>query len=349
MRRAFTLIELLVALAIGTFVVAALYSLFTVQLRQFVYQDIQMEMHQSIRLGMDVLTRTGRAAGMGTNGLIYGALGTGGSEANTLPAVISYDGTGPGGSDGITIVSMDPALVMYTNPDDLQSCSSTSISFDASRGGYASKLGDFVANEYLLCYDFGSPAGTRSLMWEITGVASASGGSRDIAGGTGTYGDFAGTCPASDNRPIGMECSRADVVTFYIDADDDDGVGAGSLAHPVLMMDLDFQSPDGDDIPVVDNVEDLQIEYCFRGDTCTALDWADSVDTYTDSNTANDADDIYMIRFTIVVRSAREDLTKSYVGDRLNVANNVPAASTDHYYRQILSAEVAVRNLRGLN
>lgn len=349
MRRGFTLIELLIALAIGTFVVAALYSLFTVQLRQFVYQDIQMEMHQSIRLGMDVLTRTGRAAGMGTNGLIYGALGTGGSETNTLPAVISYDGTGPNGADGITIVSMDPGLVMYTNPDDLQACSSTSIGFDPARAGYTAKLGDFVANEYLLCYDFGSPAGTRSLLWEITSVASAAGGTLTVTDGAGTYADFATTCPASDNLPIGMECSRADVVTFYIDADEDDGVGAGSAAHPVLMMDLDFQSPDGDDIPVVDNVEDLQIEYCFRGDTCTAVDWADSVDTYSDSNDANDADDIYMIRFTIVVRSAREDLNKSYSGARVDVANNVPTAAADHYYRQVLSAEVAVRNLRGLN
>ena len=55
MRRAFTLIELLIALAIGTFVVAALYGLFRVQLKQFVYQDLQMEMHQNVRLALDIL------------------------------------------------------------------------------------------------------------------------------------------------------------------------------------------------------------------------------------------------------------------------------------------------------
>lgn len=349
MRRAFTIVELLIALAIGTFVVAALYSLFTVQLRQFVYQDIQMEMHQSIRLGMDVLTRTGRAAGMGTNGVVYGALGTGASDANTLPAIISYDGTGPGGADAITIVSMDPTLVMYTDPDSLKSCSSTSISVDPSRGGYSSKLGDFASGEYLLCYDFGSPAGTRSLMWEISGAPDAAAGTIPVTGGA-AYADFIATCPDSDNLPIGMECSRADVVTFYIDADDSDGIGAGSAAHPVLMMDLDFESPDSDDIPVVDNVEDMQIEYCFRTDlACSSGSWHDTVDTYADSSTDNDPDDIYMIRFTIVVRSTREDLNRAYLGAPLSIANNSPADSNDHYFRQVLSAEVTVRNMRGLN
>ena len=348
MRRAFTVIELLIALAIGTFVVAALYSLFSVQLRQFVYQDIQMEMHQSIRLGMDLLTRTGRAAGMGTNGLVYGALGTSGAANNTLPAIISYDGTGPGGADAITIISMDPSLVMYTDPDSLQACTATTVGFDPDRTGYAAKLADFAADEYLLCYDYGSPAGTRSLLWDITAVDAGT-GAFTVVDGAGTYTDFADVCDPADNLPVGMECSRADVVTFYIDADGDDGIGAGSSKHPVLMMDLDFESPDEDDIPVVDNVEDMQIEYCFRGETCSAADWTDTVDTYADADDSNDPDDLYMIRFTIVVRSSREDLNDAFSGAPLEVANNAPTATADHYYRQVLSAEVTVRNMRGLN
>ena len=46
------MIELLIAMAIALFVVAALYGLFIVQSRQFLYQDMQMEMHQNLRFGV---------------------------------------------------------------------------------------------------------------------------------------------------------------------------------------------------------------------------------------------------------------------------------------------------------
>ena len=352
LRRAFTLLELLIALAIGTFVVGALYSLFTVQLKQFVYQDLQMEMHQNVRLGLDILSRTGRTAGLGTVGWVSGALGTGGGDNTILPAVISYDGTGPNGSDAITIVSQDPNLIMITDPDSLRKCNDTSIMFDLERPGYTDRIGELSANEMLLCSDLSNPTHKTSLMWVLQSDGDASTGQATVNDGTTNYADYLDNCPLGENMPTAMQCSRGDVITFYIDADDTDGVGAGSSEHPVLMMDLDFESPDEDDVPVVDDVEDMQIQYCFYGSDCSSTDssgWVNSVDSYSDSNTRNDPDDLYMIRFTLVVRSSRADPNRIYPGAPLAVGNNSPSATPDHYYRQVNSTEVSVRNMRVLS
>lgn len=351
LRRGFTLIELLIALAIGTFVVGALYALFTVQIKQFVYQDLQMEMHQNVRLGLDILSRTGRSAGLGTVGTINGALGYGG-EGLALPAVISYDGTGPGGSDAITIVSQDPNLLMFTDPDELRDCGDSTVMFDLERPGYADRVGELSANEFLLCSDLSNPTKKRSLMWLLSADGDSSTGQVTFPSGPTAYSDFASSCAVGDNMPVAMQCSRADVITFYIDADDTDGIGSGSAEHPVLMMDLDFESPDDDDVPVVDNVEDMQIEYCFRDGDCSSTassGWTDSVDSYSDTNDGNDPDDLYMMRFTLVVRSTREDPNRLHGGARLAVGNNTPSASGDHYYRQVLATEVSVRNMRYLS
>ncbi len=354
-RRGFTLTELMIALAIGTFVVGALYSLFTVQLKQFVYQDLQMEMHQNIRLAMDILTRTGRTAGLGTTGRVSGALGySSGSAADaaTLPAVISYNNTGPNSSDAITIVSQDPNLIMFADPDSLRQCSDTTVVFDLDRPGYADKVGELVLNEYLLCSDLSNPTQKRSLLWPMASDGDASTGQVTVNDGTTNYSDFLDACPLGENMPVAMQCSRGEVVTFYIDADDSDGVGSGSSEHPVLMMDLDFESPDDDDVPVVDNVEDMQVQYCFFGGDCsstTSTGWGDTVDSYSDTDNGNDPDDLYMIRFTLVIRSGREDMNDMFPGAPLAVAGNTPSSTADHYYRQVLSSEVTVRNMRMLS
>ncbi len=351
LRRGFTLIELLIALAIGTFVVGALYSLFNMQLKQFIYQDLQMEMHQNVRLGLDILSRTGRSAGLGTVGVVNGALGLGG-EGEALPAVISYNGTGPNGSDAITIVSQDPNLIMFSDPDELRDCGDSTLMFDLERPGYADRVGELAANEFLLCSDLSNPTKKRSLMWLLSADGDASTGQVTFPSGPTIYSDFGTTCALGENMPVAMQCSRADVMTFYIDADDTDGVGSGSSEHPVLMMDLDFESPDSDDVPVVDGVEDLQIEYCFRDGDCSSTSssgWVDEVGTDADTVADNEPDDLYMIRFTLVVRSSREDPNRIHEGTRVAVGDNVPATTADHYYRQVLATEVTVRNMRYLS
>ncbi len=341
-RRGFTLMELMFALAIGVFVVAALYNVFMGQVRQFMFQDQQMEMHQNARLAADILSRTSRLAGYGTAGTTLGVFGAG-SDANALPAVISYDNVGPNGSDAITLVSMDPALVVNTSATAPPGCGATSLSVNPTALHNASRLAQYHGGELLMCYDYAALGGFRSYLWPLTADGNAVTGQLEIGSGSG-YADYDAVCPVSENLPLIMTCSRAEVATFYIDADDTDGIGAGSVDHPVLMMDLDFESPDADDVPLVDNVEDLQVAYCLKAaggitDCSDATSWKNSIST-------DQADDVFMIRIGLVLRSSRTDPKRMFPGGRPALENNPAASGIDNFYRQVLSTEVTVRNMR---
>ena len=331
------------ALVIGLFVVSALYTLFNGQVKAFMYQDQQMEMHQSARLGIDILSRTGRLAGYGTGGETRGVWGTSGNNSNELPAVIAYNGIGDNGSDAVTLVSMDPALVLNTAAAAPPSCGTTSLTFNPSVLQNATKLAQFQSGEMVMCYDYAALGGFRSWLWVLSAAGDAVTGTLTVTSNSG-YADYDTDCEPTENLPLVMSCSRGEVATFYIDADDTDGIGAGSADHPVLMMDLDFESPDADDVPLVDNVEDLQVAYCLQatsGDTDCTDDTA-WVDTITDAEVA----DLYMMRFSIVVRSPRPDLRDAYLGQRPALEDNLAASGTDNYYRQVITNEVVVRNMR---
>lgn len=341
-RRGFTLIELMFALVIGLFVVAALYNLFIGQVRQFVYQDLQMEMHQSTRLALDMVGRTARLAGYGTNSATVGAFGAAGNTDNSLPAIISYNGVGPNGSDAVTFVSMDPSLVMNTAATFPPSCTTTTLTFNPSVLGNAARLAQYRSGELVMCYDYGAVGGFRSFLWPMTADGDASNGELTVASGS-AYADYEAACPSTENLPLVMSCSRAEVVTFYVDADDSDGFGAGSFDNPVLMMDLDFESPDADDVPLVDNVEDFQIAYCLQasagGTDCSdAANWVNAI-------TADQVDDVYMVRVSVVVRSSREDPAGLRTSARPALEDNA-AGAPDNYLRTVLSTEVVVRNMR---
>ncbi len=353
LRRGFTLVELLIAIAIGVFVVGAIYNVFAAQTKQLIYQDLQMEMHQNLRLALDVVSRSARMAGYGTGGAAWGPLGfqgATGSNNYALPAIISYNGTGPNGSDALTIVSMDPGLSMNTNFTSPETCAVTSLSFDPGIFSQQAKLSQIQPGEMIMCMDYAVIGGYVSYLWEVNSV-NASTGIVNVASNVGNYTDFDEHC--ASNVPMVMVCSRALITTFYIDADDTDGIGAGSPTHPVLMMDLDFESPDNDDIPLVDNIEDMQIQYCLRsaigGTDCTvATAWVNSIDDGSDGDPGNDADDVYMIRTSFVVRSSRIDLQKMRGSTRPALADNT-GGSADNYFREWLSTEVTVRNMRLIN
>lgn len=344
-RQGFTLLEMMVAIVIGLFVVAGLYGLFNIQQRQFLYQDLQMEMHQNGRLAMDVLGRAGRNAGAGTNGFTNGSFGWDGDADSLMPAIISYNNTGDNGSDAVTFVSVEPSLLITTQSGSIPGCGTSQLQFDPARLVTRERLPEYHAGELLLCYDYTSPAGGRSFLWEITEDGDASTGTIGVENAM-IHADYSANC--TDNLPANLSCSRAQVSTFYIDANDTDGVGAGSPAHPTLMMDLDFESPDDDDVPLVEDVEDLQIQYCLSDSDCTdTTAWHDGIDTYSDADTTNDADDVQMIRFTAVVRSSRVDPQHLNQGYPIEIGSGVAAtSSTDEYFRQVLSSEVEVRNMR---
>ena len=343
MRRGFSLIELMFAVAIGLFVVGALYALFNGQLKSLVYQDLQAEMHQNARMSLDILSRTLRNGGLGTSSTTVGVFGAGGDSDQPLPALIHYNNTGPNGSDALTVVSMEPALIISTWGDSPPACGTTALEFSASVARNTARLPQYRANDLVMCYDYASIGGFRSWLWRVTADGDATTGQLSVASNTG-YADFASDCDATENLPLISVCSRAEVATFYIDADDTDGIGPGSSAHPVLMMDLDFDSPSANDVPIVDNVEDLQVTWCLDdGDPTTDV----SCDTaWQTTLNAAQVSLVYMARITVVARSSREDLRDLYPGARPAVEDNLASATSDHYLRTVLSTDVTVRNLR---
>ena len=104
-----------------------------------------------------------------------------------------------------------------------------------------------------------------------------------------------------------------------------------------------------DDVPLVDNIEDLQFEFCLEDASLGTVDCSDS-SNWVDGNVvtaSTQAHLIWAVRVGVIARSSREEF-----GDRMPAARpalgnrSAGASGSDHYYRQVLSTEVAVRNLR---
>lgn len=349
MRRGFSLLEVMMATLVSVIVVAGLYSLFRVQVRQFVYQDLQAGMHRQNRLAVDVVGRTARAAGYGAAGVTRGALGEGGDPNNVMPAIIAYDAFGADGTDAVTFVTMDPEVRMDTDAGVTTACTATELSFEMGVRGNASAIVQYTTGDRVMCLDQAALTGQQSFLWNVTANGSSASGTVGVENAT-VYADFVASCPTTSSIPTAMTCSRAEIATFYVDSDGTDGIGAGSAEHPVLMLDLDFEFPDDDDLPVVDDVEDFQVEYCLGTSDCAADPaggtWADTLDTYTDADTSNDADDVLAIRVSVVTRSAREDPAGMFPGAPVAIANHDPAATADHYYRSASATDLVARNLR---
>mgnify|MGYP002639663062 CR=1 FL=1 len=340
-RSGFTLVELAVAITLATIIVAGLYQLFIVQSRQLQFLDMQTEMNQNLRFAADVVTRTVRQAGLGTADGVTGVLGNT-TSAEALDPLQGYNDALSSGPDAITVVHQDPSLTMNTSSQSIYPGDTSQLSFDLTMHDYRAKIGSYAAGEFLLCSDFANPLGFGSYMWEISGVSSSGDEGVVSVYSNSSYTDYNTVMPATQNLPPVMTCSKGEVVTFYIDNDSGDGVGPGSADHPVLMMDLDYQWPDGDDVPLVDDIEDLQFAYCLQ-DTeglhpCTsAAEWNDTLAT---------TEWPWMVRVNILARSRREEATGRYESTRPGLEDNVGATSSDGYYRQILTTEVALRNMR---
>ena len=342
-RSGFTLIEVMISIAISTVLVAALYTLFTAQSRQFIFQDMQMEMHQNLRFGADMLTRSIRLAGYGSGGYVTGVMGASSSD-DELPVIMSWDSDGSNETDAITVVYMDPGLVVDTKNSEVETCDTETISVRPAMLDYAEKLASYTDGDLMICFDYADLGGFESYMWTLDGDADTSSGEIGVVENSG-YSDYDSICGSSENLTPIMTCSKGQVLTFYID-DVDDGTGPGSAEHPVLMLDMDMDWPESDDVPLVDNIEDLQIEYCVDDGTDT-IDCSDS-DNWTNSIETDEADSVWMVRVTMVVRSSREELGDRYKSTVLDIANHSWSSTVDEdgYYRQVLSTEITVRNMR---
>jgi len=346
LRRAFTMIEMMVSVVVSVIVVAGLYGLFVSQSRAFVFQDMLQSMNQNARFAGDVLGRSGRMAGYGSGGESMGALGFDGSASSddTLPAVISWDAWDTSyETDAVTFLYADPSVEMMTTIANLEDCSATEIEFDMDRSPYDTTIQQYTSGELLMCWDYAPVDGTDSWIWVTNADGDDTSGTIGVADNS-AYLDYSSGCDG--NLPPIMHCSRANLVTFYID-NTDDSVGPGSPEHPVLMMDLDFDftasgpSADGDDIPLVDDIEDLQIEYCVEGSDCTD----DSV--WVDDITTTEGKSVWMMRYTVVSRSRKEDTNAVHTMQPPSVANaDRSGEDEDSYWRQALTTSVTFANLR---
>jgi prepilin-type N-terminal cleavage/methylation domain-containing protein len=339
-RQGFTLIEMMIAVVVSSIVIAGLYSVFNLQSRQFLYQDLQMGMHQNLRFSTDVLTRSIRMAGFGAGGEITGYHGSS-THDSTLPVIMSWDGEGDNNTDAITVVYADPSLRMTTEPS-IATCDTESLTFDMSILDQDLKIAEYDADELIMCSDYANLTGIETYLWVISSVSTSSGviSVEDASG----YADYEDVCGSSENLSPSMLCSKAQVLTFYIDADDSDGVGPGSAENPVLMMDLNLDWPSADDVPLVDNIEDLQLEYCIN-DGSTPPDCSEA-SAWTDEISSGEEANVWMSRVSLVGRSARKDPQLLRTSRRPALANHSAGGSEDHYFRQVLVTEVTVRNLR---
>ena len=345
-RRGMTMIEIAIAVGLATILVIMLYGTFWTQITQLRTQDIRSEMHQNGRFALEILTRSLRMAGFGSGaGFIYGVMGNGGA-GNALPVIIPSDG-GNSDSDVFTVAYMEPSLVMNSKYTVVESCSTTSITFDPLFMDYGDKLRQFRADDLLMCQDYATIGTPESYLWSISADAEATTPFGAISVTANSQSDYSSVCGSSDNLTPVLRCSKGQVITFYIDASDN-GVGPGSAEHPVLMMDLNGNYPNNDDVPLVDNIEDLQLQYCVDDSTDTvncniSNKWIDSFTASTQIK------HVWGARVSLIVRSAKEDFNELYVGVRPRLANHNKANSTDKYFREIVSGEVAIRNLRLLS
>jgi hypothetical protein len=339
-RAGFTMVELAIAITLATLIVAGLYQLFIVQSRQLQFLDMQTEMNQNLRFASDIVTRTVRQAGLGTANGVLGVLGDGGASTALSPVQGHNDALGTG-TDAVTIVHQDSSLSMNTSSLANLPGDTTELVFDLSMHDYRAKFGSYGAGEFLLCSDFGNPMGMASYMWEITGTSTAGDEGTISVSSNSAYLDYDAVMDSSTNLPPVMSCSRGEVVTFYIDADAD-GMGPGSEEHPVLMMDLDFDWPESDDVPLVDDIEDLQFAWCLEDSDglapCTsAASWNDDLIS---------GDWPWMARVSLLARSRRQEASRQYTSTRPALEDNAAGTGTDSYYRQVLSTEVTLRNMR---
>lgn len=351
-RRGFTLIELLVAVAIASFIIAGLYGVFILQSRQLMRQDLQMEMHQNLRFATDLVSRTVRMAGYNTSGLVAGYMGES-SDDDYLPAILSHDGEGPDSTDALTIVYGDPSLQVSTTMLQLMECGTSELAFLPGLGGQSEKLAEYESGDLIVCLDYSAIGGMESYLWVVSDVDTSSSSTMtyiDVSSNS-AYLDYSEVCPTDENLTPVMSCAKGMVVTYYID-NEADGIGPGTSEHPVLMMDLDMDWPSADDVPLVENIEDFQVAFCLNDgsdttDCSLSTSWTGDDDAASvDSTNFTSSTEPWMVRVSMVGRSSRDDPADLHPGQNMSLENHTVTSSEDYYYRQVISSEVTVRNLR---
>lgn len=115
---AFTLVELLISMVISSFVIAAIYSAYQIQQRQYTNQAQVVEMQQNLRAAMLFITSELRMAGydpLGTSG--SGFLEAKGHKVRFTKDTVNSSGTADRG-DGLLTGAMENVLFGFQPTDD---------------------------------------------------------------------------------------------------------------------------------------------------------------------------------------------------------------------------------------
>jgi len=116
----FTLVEMLIAMTIGLIILAALSSTFLIQRKTYDVQEQIVEMVQTARAAMDMMTREIRMAGYNPTGLANAGIVSVTSNSINFTLDIT-DGAGTGPPDGDTGDSNENiTYLLYTPADGIQ-------------------------------------------------------------------------------------------------------------------------------------------------------------------------------------------------------------------------------------
>jgi prepilin-type N-terminal cleavage/methylation domain-containing protein len=135
--KGFSLLELLVAIFLGALVVTAVYSLFVMQNKSFINQNVVSDMQQNVRMTMNILSSEFRMAGFGFS--------INGDYKTTAAATPSYAITPTNSTSGPDSVNLQYGI----NPSVLTSALASSTTSPMS----VSSISGFAQNDFVIVSD----------------------------------------------------------------------------------------------------------------------------------------------------------------------------------------------------
>lgn len=340
-QRGVTLLELMISLGMAAAVAASVYSVLLNQNRTYNIREGQARLQQNLRMAADLITRNINLAGYGTKGYAVTSVSLG--VAGAMLALRGYNATGA--SDSFQVVYADPSKLAMTIYNTNQPCTSSSLKFNNP-----TDASFFKDAAYMVCFDYSNAQAIKSFMLKVTSIDSNSGvvGIVSPTDNSEFYGS-AGECPSTQNYPLDLQCGAANILTFYVDKNNTDGIGPGSATHPTLMMSTSVSafshvtgaSAQSSDVAIADNIEDLQLEVCnvTLSESCDAAGWGTFDPSY---NTAAAVVKLRQVRVNLWARSDRPDA----LGSKHAIVANPLTGLTDGYYRERLQATALLRNIR---
>jgi prepilin-type N-terminal cleavage/methylation domain-containing protein len=361
-RPGFTLVEMLIAVVLSTLVGILIYRVFIEQTRAYRAQSDLGTMQQNLRIAMELITRNVATAGWGVgyDGGTWGAGGQGGNDNNPQYAIYVRENFPVGyGSDAIelTMMNSDRGTWAVTDSNTPTVCNTSVITFTSEDAAKASNYGPTGGNYgRIMCMTparLGRPA---SFIWDVAAVGDPVAGTVQVNANAQT--DFTTNC--QNSLPVGMICSPASTIAYYVDKNSADGIGIGSSTLPVLYLVPDVVAlaasggyPHADDIPVALGIEDLQFRTCAHTDALAVdceLDASWSTGQYDLSPSTVEWWNLQAVRVMMTARTIRPDESRTSVSTPVDLVpgdSYSPAATADGYHRRVARTEVSMRNATG--